>query len=381
MHNLIMYLLKWITVILLKLVKPHQERSVFIGYPSYDDMLRGLLPYISHLQVIVLIDGDEKMPHWLIGDNIIVVKKKSCKAFYYLISAKVVYFTHGIFSFYPLPSEKRQKLINLWHGMPLKKIGYLDGKDHVPNCHVSIATSEFFEEIISKAFGLPKEKVLVTGLPRNELLLQQSKNDQLIKIRHRYHKIVCWLPTYRKSKVGDIRSDGDKSLIMASDLEKLSDLFLKNKSLLIIKPHPMDAVNYEHINLSNVMVMSSESLNVWQTSLYELLSITDSLWTDYSSVFVDYFVTGKPMVFITSDINSYSQNRGFTYSVEQFPLPGRQVNSIDELFDLPFNELFEVTNQGGNIYHDVLGFDARLLLEYVNSDNYISLVKDNNAIT
>ena len=72
-----------------------------------------------------------------------------------------------------------QTIVELWHGMPIKAIGAFDGKSasEVPFMHYSVATSNFFADIVAKSFYIPRDRVLVTGLPRNEWLFQTESSS------------------------------------------------------------------------------------------------------------------------------------------------------------------------------------------------------------
>lgn len=45
-----------------------------------------------------------------------------------------------------------------------------------------------------------------------------------------------------------------------------------------------------------------------QMDLYEILPHTDLLITDYSSVYFDYLLLDKPIVFTPTDLGEYSKN-------------------------------------------------------------------------
>jgi CDP-glycerol glycerophosphotransferase len=54
----------------------------------------------------------------------------------------------------------------------------------------------------------------------------------------------------------------------------------------------------------------------------ELYLAADVLITDYSSVMFDFAVTGKPMIFLTPDIEMYVSDRGFYFDfVAEAPGP------------------------------------------------------------
>ena len=52
--------------------------------------------------------------------------------------------------------------------------------------------------------------------------------------------------------------------------------------------------------------------------------------TDYSSIFIDFLVTGKPILHFTYDIDEYVRERGFLYDLETV-LPSKWFRTPDEL--------------------------------------------------
>ena len=48
-----------------------------------------------------------------------------------------------------------------------------------------------------------------------------------------------------------------------------------------------------------------------------LLGIFDLLVTDYSSIYIDYLLTGKPMIFLPYDKEEYLDERGMNFTYEK----------------------------------------------------------------
>jgi CDP-glycerol glycerophosphotransferase (TagB/SpsB family) len=251
--------------------------------------------------------------------------------FLFLFS-KYILFTHGL---YKGIKSKRQKTINIWHGMPVKKIGGYEGKE-VPEFDYVLCTSKFWIPIISTAFYCNQNKVKNLGLPRNDLLSSKITDNLSLKdLKNKFEKIFVWLPTYRKSTFGQIRTDGDPSSSpfgLNLDLEKINRNLALNKTLLILKPHPMSEHNSViWDNYSNIAIKNNESFVDENFTLYELLAVSDLLITDVSSVFIDYLICQKPIIFCFSDLNKYRENRGFTIDIFNDGLPGPLVKNQDEL--------------------------------------------------
>lgn len=325
--NLKSYLVKIFFSLLINalnyLLPKFKGREVFIGYPDYDDMLRGLTLVKPEGLIVLISSNSVKRPLWL-PNNYKVINKKSLLGMYYLLTSTKVYFTHGIYQGFKALPRERQYLFNLWHGMPLKKIGKIDNNTIIQESHSILSTSEYFRGIISKAFGVLPSEVQVLGLPRNLLLENKQRSEELEYMFSSFKKIYLWLPTYRKSIKGDVRKDGDSDNILGSDdycLKEINEKLSQDNCLLIIKPHPMAGYSSYEDNLSSIVIINEEWLVERSATLYQLMSYTDLLITDYSSVIFDYMITNKKILLTNNDVEQYHGNRGFIFSPEEIGLP------------------------------------------------------------
>jgi CDP-glycerol glycerophosphotransferase (TagB/SpsB family) len=319
---------------------------VFCSYPVFTDNAFAIYQHIIHnnlftgykLVWIVLNSKEIKkdsLPHGKRKTDVIILSKKSPVALFYYLIAKYVFFTHGLYS--NLKIARQNTVINLWHGMPLKRIGLMDnqGSSYMGNSQILIATSELFQKLMAQSFGKPVTNVLIIGQPRNDMMSQPTDFYDSFNInKSSYSSIGIWLPTYRATTIGEIRIDGnfDKGKISFLDLEQLLELnaFLEqNKILLIIKLHPMDKLQEYNFNLfTNLKIVKQKDFT---SQLYPLLGSTDFLLTDYSSVWVDYDILGKPMGFVIDDIEEYKKSRGFTIDNLDRELPGKIIRNMDAL--------------------------------------------------
>ena len=312
---------------------------VFSSFPDYTDNAYALYKYLSEelkekYECVWLYSDKEslkRLPH---------VKgyyKYSIQAFYYFARARYVFCTHGIYDF--LRMRRRDKIVNLWHGMPLKTIGCMDpltGGKNPARTHYLIATSPLFKEIMHKSFeNVDPDKVLLTGQPRNDLMFQETDFFSNRGIdRSAYTRIGIWLPTYRRSIIGDIRQDGlfndnGISFLSMDDLAKLDAHLQHTSSLLIVKLHPMDAL--QQVNFSafkNLIIIKPQEFH---EQLYPLMGACDYLLTDYSSVWVDYSILQRPIGFVMNDITQYKGSRGFTIANLDTKLPGTVIDSYEKL--------------------------------------------------
>lgn len=99
---------------------------------------------------------------------------------------------------------------------------------------------------------------------------------------------------------------------------------------LILKLHPaQDKSLLKAASMSNIIILDDKYLIDRDTELTEFYKITDAMITDYSSVFVDYLLTDKPLGFTTDDFDKY--NNGFSMDNIKDYMPGQKINNLDEL--------------------------------------------------
>lgn len=335
---------------ILSIVLPkNNKRIVFLSFPDCSDNAYALfLTLISRnrndhgWQYVWLVNDLSWSSIYLKGEvqesllsNVVVVKKNSVLGLYLFLTAKFVFFTHGTYWF--ARCSFRQTVVNLWHGMPLKRIGLLDGKSpkDIPFSNYVIATSSLFQQIMSRAFGMQLSNILVVGQPRNDWLFDEAFIPAKFE-GYTYKKCVLWMPTYRQSTIGDIRQDsvdseGTPFVIDKNSLAILNNLMMSNESICVIKLHPMDVLNsYKFPIYSNILIINSIEVKRRCINNYALIKAADCLLTDYSSVFIDYMLLERPIGFMISDLQSYV--RGFVFDEDVTPLlPGTILRSMDDL--------------------------------------------------
>ncbi|MCT8558388.1 CDP-glycerol glycerophosphotransferase family protein, partial [Glaesserella parasuis] len=59
--------------------------------------------------------------------------------------------------------------------------------------------------------------------------------------------------------------------------------------------------------------------------------IADCLITDYSSIYLDYLIVDRPIIFFSFDLDEYLQGREMYFDYDSV-LAGNRVNSFSELF-------------------------------------------------
>ncbi len=263
------------------------------------------------------------------------VTNGSIRDLYYGIISKYVFTTHG--HFLPrIPSN--QICVNVWHGMPYKGIGLLDGQSGRVDTYVC-STSELYQSILSRAFGIPLQRVLITGSPRNDLLNSTDPESVWSRAgidRRKYDKFFFWLPTYRKSVFGYLGQDGvevDNVFNMVDFPTRNFNEFLKaHNCLCIVKPHPM-APKKESVSTDNLLVIDEQWLWHRNLTLYPLVGQSDFLVSDISSIMIDYMLLNLPIIVCFEDSIEYKKSRTLLFEPIEEYLPGVIVDNYDDLIN------------------------------------------------
>ena len=328
------------------------KKTNYYLFSSSPDVSDNVLSFFRYLYLNGECDG--KLMIWMLEDvntkeyyhdlianlldrnsvDVKFVSRNSIKGLYYYLRSRFVFFSHGIYKGVKIPSN--HIVVNLWHGMPLKTIGYLDSNNQVSNSSLMAVNSKAYQQIFSDAFDMKKEDIVITGQPRcDDLFTAKSIREKLPFLINK-EKIIIWMPTYRKSIKGDIRVDGENlNSLPALDWQEMQELdnYLSNNNyILIIKLHLMDALNnHTFSKYKSIKIIKESYISNSKITLYELLSVTDLLLTDYSSVYIDYLLINKPVAFFMNDFESYLNTRGFVFNNPKQKMPGQFLSNYNDL--------------------------------------------------
>ncbi|MEZ9012508.1 hypothetical protein BCT55_06800 [Vibrio splendidus] len=343
--KLITKLSKYIFSIVNTCIPKNKNRVLFKSIPDYSGNAIAFSDYLvrnyPEYEIIWLIKGEQRT-----ATGYTSIKSPTFLSLYYYLTSKYILTTHNeMISTVGL----NQKYISLWHGMPLKRVGYLGSSDYLGMVDYSanrIATSEVTRSIISAAFREKANKVIITGQPKNDYLFEGDSCLSKLGIHNSYKSVVFYAPTFREN-VADRRnkdgifSDGgainDNNFLRVEDfdIKTLNEFLISNDIVLLIKLHPFEEGTFKNKELgSNIKLLNSSKLLSEKIDINHILSKVDILITDYSSVYFDFLMLDRPIVFLVPDLLEYSSSRG-GYTLEPFDLwtPGQKVFSQKELLE------------------------------------------------
>ncbi len=241
-----------------------------------------------------------------------------------------------------IPKPKNTIYIQTWHGTPLKKLAADMDEVYMPGINAQkykkdflneakkwdylISPNEYSTTIFRRAFNF-NNKIIELGYPRNDYLINCNCSEEMAKIKRKINlpsdkKIILYAPTWRDNQFyGRGRYKFDIQMDLKTLKEELSDEYI-----ILVRFHYLIAENLDLSKYKGFVYDLSD-----HEDIRELYLIADLLITDYSSVFFDFAILKKPIIFYVYDIEEYRDKlRGFYFDLEA-QAPGPLVKTTEEL--------------------------------------------------
>lgn len=224
----------------------------------------------------------------------------------------------------------RFKIIQLWHGTPIKKILF-DLPQHqsktLKNRLLELMTRNFHLVVCNHPEGVQafknsfrNSRVELLGCPRNDFLYNLTPPASLCEMLTG-KQILLYCPTFRDS--------GDSPKLTTNLLQQLDDFCAQNNALFLVKRHPHDSTKANFDGFRNIKDITTSVGEV-----NEILPFVHLLISDYSSIIFDYVNTNRPFILYCPDYQDYlTNNRQLYYDYFQ-ELLGPYAKSESELLEL-----------------------------------------------
>ncbi|MCU1545865.1 MAG: glycosyl/glycerophosphate transferase [Homoserinimonas sp.] len=298
---------------------------------------------------IVWLARNEEDRHEATRHGVAAVLKDSWQGFRLTLRASVVVVTHG-FGDVNRFATKGAFIVQLWHGIPLKRI-HLDAArtfaSRLPvqpllkwayrraSGRISLmpAASAVSAARLRTAFGLPAERVVVTGDPRDDVLCAgtpQERREAANSLLHSrvgtppHSRVLLFAPTWRDGAA-------DPSVPRPDEWQRIAEWLQLNDTVLVLRPHPHTVGDYEAGTAfsSRIVMLDSRA----QQDITPILPTVDALITDYSSIGYDFALLARPIFFLAPDVQTYAAERGLYEPYDRFS-GGHHVASWDDLLQL-----------------------------------------------
>ncbi|EQA97222.1 hypothetical protein L286_23115 [Sphingobium sp. HDIP04] len=310
------------------------------------------------------------------GANVVVLPLNSREGQFYLLRARHIFLKHGVESNLGVRlSPELHCFHNLWHGIPLKRIGYasLDNQHRLKTIAEQnklltsvIAASQIDRNAMAAAYWpLTINDIWVTGLPRHDFILKPESllpndlKEQLSQLRLLLNgrKLILFAPTFRHDQ-----QDGYYAF-SPEEQNALTSLLKRNGYVMGIREHMADrARQYTSRFYGEDFLALPEALF---PSVEVILREAAVVATDYSSIFIDFLLTGRPVVSFAYDYDRYANSeRGLFYDLE-WSFPGKVARTFDELY----SALESAMNGMGDSDIAMYNHKRRLFIDYYDDQN------------
>ncbi len=260
--------------------------------------------------------------------NVKFIKRDSIKYIKTLFSAKYLICNSSVPKYYC--RREGQRYLNTWHGVPLKVMGYeregqrVNSTDRIVHNFLNsthlIAANEFTgERMFKKAYmldGIYKGKLIDEPLPRTDIIRNVSREYAMAKLAKAGiktdKKIIVYAPTWKGALYNSVDLD-------LTELKNAVKTLREN-----IDTSVYDVFLRVHYFIYRAVSMDDELRDIcipFTVDSNEMLSVTDILISDYSSIFFDFLGTGRPILFYVPDLEEYKTNRGLYIPLENLPGP------------------------------------------------------------
>ncbi|MER7797912.1 CDP-glycerol glycerophosphotransferase family protein [Microbacterium sp. NPDC096154] len=328
---------------LVTLVTPRTDRWVFgCGAGIGDGPLEVWRTAAEHGRDALWLTDDEDERRQAAALGIPTLRRSTPRGFWATARAGVIVVAYGLGDVNPYAISGglfgRPVVAQLWHGIPLKRIG-LDAPETLRSpipfaaglvsralgilyrlsarrIDVLPAASHLVRGRLESAFGLPDERVVVTGEPRVDALSRGTDDDRRETARSLIRRVVpglpggperagprlvLYAPTWRDGEA-DPAVPGD------DDWRRIDEVLARHDAVLLVRSHRLGAGDYvPPAGVQRVRGLGADVLGDITPALPGL----DALITDYSSLVYDVALVPLPVLFLAPDVAAYARRRGF----------------------------------------------------------------------
>jgi len=341
------------------------------------------------------------------AENTELIYNKSFRGLYLLMKCRVVFVTNSISMEYSWRwgmklfsvlqvDLKRHFVVNLSHGISLKKINAIANKQvkkrlervsyrkREPLYYSGLIASSDVDSYAMAAMYYPikYENIWLTGLPRNDFLNKNvSELPSYIRSQVCYieklkmsRKLVVYAPTYRQATVV---SDSSYYHFSVDEIYELKRILTTHSAIFGFRMHYFR--NSDNLFNLEDFIDNEYIFDLGHSKISDIAPVireADLIISDYSSVFVEAMYRSIPVIGFVYDFDHYRENQnGLLYDFEMI-FPGPVVKKFAQVLHNMDEELTAPSQANSEKYR----FAQKFFFEYIddkNSERVISKIMEN----
>lgn len=275
---------------------------------------------------------------------------------------------------YKIRVRKKANFMQVWHAVgAFKQFGYArvglpDGYNENSRNHKNysqvIVNSRNIIDIYSESFRVNSKIILPLGVARTDFFFnsEEIKKSQTVFYKKypqlKNKKIIMFAPTFRGG--GQMKAFYPMDWI---NLELIYNNIKNSNYIFAFKFHPYVK---EKIIIPPQMKKYFIDLSQYR-EINELLVVSNTLITDYSSSIFEYSLLGRKMIFYAPDLEEYNLNRSFYFDYREF-VPGNVHTTFDTLIKDALNNDYSIEdiNNFKEKFFDYLdGKSSKRVVDYI----------------
>lgn len=254
-----------------------------------------------------------------VGNDILYAYKKKNRRFFYLMHGQAFKIVLGA-----VP-------LSYWRSITPKKSFFKECllliKEHICNSgnyydsYFVSACSDFIAQYTRMEFPI-QTQIKILGSPRNDTLFDDEfmKHPFFDNLKNKF--IISYMPTHR------LYGKGEASPVLFVDDKVAQQWMRDNNIIILIKQHP-NMIPKIDSDLSNDVIVDITKMDL---DPHLVIYHSDVLITDYSSVWIDYLLLRRPLLFFLYD-NFGVEDAGYHYELSDDPA-GHICKTQEKLLEL-----------------------------------------------
>ena len=279
------------------------------------------------------------------GDH--VLSNKRLASMWKFLRARFLTATHGTPDFHPCMFAivwGRKKIIQLFHGTPCK--GGCYAEKAIPRYWAALEAYPFQHifavlPVASKiaayhtmtSFNVRYDKFLFSGQARNDHLVsgvRRADVRSMVDLPPDTEKVILYAPTFRRYAETEFFPFPDRNL------DRLKKFLEEHKAVMLLRAHYVELARVQELeDHQRLFAFNMDRCH----EVTDVLPDVDVLITDYSSIFYDYLLLDRPLIFLPYDLDEYQKRRVILYDDYDDWTPGAKPTTQEE-FQVALQQAF-----------------------------------------